>query len=74
LINPKADHGNKEQQREPKKTLQLTSLLELQIGINKENSSNQSINQLSKKINNMAIVFFTYNFSPKSPPSIPLVD
>jgi hypothetical protein len=35
----------KEQQREPKKTLLLTSLLELQIGINKENSSNQSINQ-----------------------------
>jgi hypothetical protein len=29
---------------EPKKTLLLTSLLELQIGINKENSIKQSIN------------------------------
>jgi hypothetical protein len=33
-------------------------------------SINQSINQASKQANNMAIVFFTYNFSPKSPPSI----
>ncbi len=41
--------NNKEQQREPKKTLQLTSLLELQIGINKENSSKQAINQSIKQ-------------------------
>jgi hypothetical protein len=49
LINPKADHGNKEQQREPKKTLLLTRLWELQIGINKENSIKQSIKQSSNQ-------------------------
>jgi len=44
----------KEQQREPQKTLLLTSLLELQIGINKENSINQSINQSIKQASKQA--------------------